>query len=119
MRKQVLTIDDDPLYLNLVSDILAVKDIDVLQARTGAEALSHLASSAPSLIISDFDMPDMDGIEIHQHLQRNEKTRHIKFVFLTGSADIALSNYTKEHNLQLLNKNNIVNELLKLSEHLT
>ena len=118
MGKKVLVVDDDPLYLDLVRDIFAVKDIEVQAARKGAEALALLKSCTPAFIMSDFDMPDMNGMEFHAHLQKDERTKRIPFAFLTGSADAILSRYVRDNNLQLFNKLDVVNELLRLSETL-
>jgi CheY-like chemotaxis protein len=114
MRKIVLVVDDDPLFIDLVRDVLAVHDIDILSAPQGIAALALLKTVFPSLIVSDFEMPQMNGIVFHSQLQQDNKTKEIPFVFMTGSSDIALTEYTKRHNIQLFTKNNLVTELLRL-----
>ena len=118
MRKQILVVDDDPLYIDLVRDIFAMREIDVLSSPDATAALSLLKNLTPSLIVSDFDMPEMNGLEFHSRLQESESTKHIPFVFLTGSADISLSQYANQHRVRVFSKNNIVNELLRLSNDL-
>jgi CheY-like chemotaxis protein len=118
MRKKILVVDDDPLYLELVSDVFAIHDIDVLSAPNGNEALTLLNTFHPVLIVSDFDMPGMSGMELHSKLLQNGNTNITPFVFMTGSADQTLSEYTKRHGLRLFNKNNIVSELFRLSAEL-
>jgi CheY-like chemotaxis protein len=118
MRKQILVVDDDPLYLDLVRDVFDVQEIEVFAASNGSSALSILKTHNPSLIISDFDMPGMNGMEFHSQLMKDQKTKDIPFVFMTGSSDGTLSQYTKQHGLRLCNKNNLVHELLRLSKDL-
>ena len=118
MRKKILAVDDDPLYVDLVRDIFSAEDIDVISAQNGIEALSILKTQQPSLIISDFEMPRIDGIEFHSQLQQDQKTKSIPFVFMTGASSQALIQYAKLHNIHLLNKSNIVKELLGLIKEL-
>lgn len=65
MRKQILVVDDDPRYLELVKDVLEIKEIDVVSAPNGGAAITILKTFHPSLIISDFDMPGVSGLELH------------------------------------------------------
>ena len=118
MQKQVLVVDDDPLYLDLVRDVFDAQGIEVITATSCSAALSLLRTRTPSLIVSDFDMPVMNGMEFHSQLLKDPKTKDIPFVFMTGSALEILSQYTKKHGLRLFNKNNLVNELLLLSNEL-
>jgi len=118
MRKTILVVDDDLLYLDLVRDVMAVQEIEILSALSAPAGLAILKTSSPSLIVSDFEMPDIDGIEFHSELQRYQKTRGIPFVFMTGSSDSRLLAYAKEHNIRMFSKNNLVNELIRLSNEL-
>ncbi len=118
MRKQILVVDDEPLYLELITDVFAIQDIKVLTAPNGNAALTLLTTFHPALIISDFDMPGMTGLELHSRLLRDDKTKAIPFVFMTGSANQTLREYTKQHGLRLFNKNDIVNNLSRLSAEL-
>jgi len=118
MRKQILVVDDDPLYHDLVRDVFDAQEIDVFAASDGSAALFLLRTHNPSLIISDFDMPGMNGMEFHSHLLKDRKTEHIPFVFMTGSSDESLSQYTKRYGLRLFDKSNLVGELMRLSDDL-
>lgn len=118
MQKKILVVDDDPLYLELVKDVFVAQDIEIFVAPNGVGALTLLKTLRPSMIISDFDMPEMNGVELHARLSHDQKTKAIPFVFMTGSADITLHRYAREHGLGLFNKNNLVKELLLLSKDL-
>ena len=118
MRKTTLVVDDDPLYLDLVRDVLAVQEIEALSALSVAEALTLLKTASPTFIVSDFEMPDMDGLAFHEHLQQHQKTKDIPFVFMTGSSDTRLLEYVRQHNISMFSKNNLVKELIRLSNDL-
>lgn len=57
----ILIVDDDPMILNVVSEILQLEGYEVETASDGAEALDRLESSHPSLVLLDMRMPVMDG----------------------------------------------------------
>ncbi|HCV43886.1 MAG TPA: hypothetical protein DGH68_10420 [Bacteroidetes bacterium] len=114
MQKKILVVDDDPLYLDLVRDVFAGQDIEIVSATTGAEALSLLKTQVPSLIISDFEMPGINGIEFHSQLQKEERSRDIPFVFMTGSADQSLTRYVQQLKIRVFSKNNLTHELFRL-----
>lgn len=118
MRKQILVVDDDPLYLELVHDIFATRNIDVLRARSVQEALSLLSSSLPSFVISDFQMPDMNGIDFHRLLCNDARLKEVPFAFVSGSTHVTLSEYARKQNVPLLRKSNIVVEILNVADRL-
>lgn len=118
MRKQILVVDDDPLYVDLARDVLAVQDIDVVSALDGTAALDLLKTFAPLMIVSDFEMPGMNGMEFHSRLQHDEATRNIRFVFMTGSVDKTITQYCRTHNIQVFSKNNLVSDLIRLTSDL-
>jgi phosphoserine phosphatase RsbU/P len=114
VRKTILVVDDNPLFVDLVRDIFAVEEIEVISDSQATAALSTLKIVHPSLIISDFDMPGMNGMEFHSHLLLDHSTKDIPFVFMTGSADHALMQYANRYHVRLLSKNNLVKDLIEL-----
>jgi FixJ family two-component response regulator len=65
-RRTIFIVDDDPLILRCVSEILAGNDYDVRAYRSGAEALqkSKDFKGGIHLLLSDFQMPGMSGVEL-------------------------------------------------------
>ena len=118
MQKQVLVVDDDPLFLDLVTDMFAIEEVEVIPALDATDALSVLKVARPSFIVSDFEMPGMNGIEFHSHLLRDQGTKNIPFCFMTGTSDQVLMEYTEQHHLRLLSKNNLVRGLIGLLNEL-
>lgn len=118
MRKKLLVVDDDPLFIDFVKEILAVEEIDVISAPNGRVALSLIKAAQPAFIVSDLDMPEMNGMELHAHLAKDQETKRIPFFFMTGSSDQSLIQYAKDHGVSLFYKSNLVSEWIKLLERL-
>jgi DNA-binding response OmpR family regulator len=62
----VLVVDDDPIIRSVEVQILASQGYNVLQAQSGAEALRLADSATIHLLLTDFVMPDVDGLELTQ-----------------------------------------------------
>jgi len=84
--KQVLVIDDDPLMLKIIKNILQYK-YDVATAISGKVALKYLSTRKADIIILDYEMPEMSGSEVYNRLKMDKHTAKIPVVFLTGVSD--------------------------------
>lgn len=71
MKHVVLVVDDDPMVLEVLADMLEDLGCDVLTAHGGAEALEALGSNIGiSILITDINMPGMDGHELAERAKR-------------------------------------------------
>ncbi len=84
MTQTILLVDDRQENLIALEAILDGPDRRLLKATTGNEALTLALKSDVSLILLDVQMPDMDGFEVAELLQRNNKTRQIPVIFCTA-----------------------------------
>lgn len=89
MPKRLLVVDDEPNLLRAVAACLKAEDYEVSTARSGHEALVHLAESVPDLIISDIRMPGMDGYKLARQLRASQRTALVPIVFLTAKDETA------------------------------
>ena len=89
MSKRLLVVDDEPNLLRAVAACLKAEDYEVSTARSGYEALMHLAESVPDLIISDIRMPGMDGYKLARQLRASQRTALVPIVFLTAKDETA------------------------------
>jgi YesN/AraC family two-component response regulator len=64
VKKNILIIDDEPMWLDLVTRFLEHKGYGVYTASNGAAALASLPKLKPDLILSDVRMPEMNGFEL-------------------------------------------------------
>jgi len=86
-RQRVLVVDDSPVVCELVSEILVSEGLEVEIARDGAEALTLIEGRTPDLVLSDVEMPIIDGFSLLEKI-RQRKGR-LPFILLTtrGSAE--------------------------------
>jgi len=81
-RKNILLVDNDMSYLFLLSNILEFKGIEVTKATNGIEAVEMLEKRNFGMMITDFDMPGMNGIELAMKVRELYPDIHI--VMITG-----------------------------------
>lgn len=85
--KKVLVIEDDAVMRVVLEKLLLAYNFKVLAADNGLLGL-HLANKhEPDLIISDVNMPYMNGHEVLENLRKNLKTANVPFIFLTSEND--------------------------------
>lgn len=82
---QILVIEDNPLNLELVTDLLEANGHTVWQARTAEEGL-RLAHDRPDLILMDLSLPGLDGLAATRQLRRTPEIAHLPVVALTAHA---------------------------------
>src|SRR5580698_3056297 len=83
-RVKCLLVDDLEENLLALSALLRREDVEVLQARSGAEALELLLSHEVALAFLDVQMPDMDGFELAELMRGSDRTRHVPIIFVTA-----------------------------------
>jgi putative two-component system response regulator len=82
---KVLIVDDSPEIREVLVLTLELERYEVYQAKNGEEALRILQNVKPDLILSDVNMPHMNGIEFFKVLRENQRFDTIPFIFLTGN----------------------------------
>ena len=84
---KILVVDDDPPSLELVVRKLKQLDLTNLDtAEDGALALSKLQSDSFDLVIADWQLPGLTGLELIKSIRKDEKLRNLLFLLLTGEA---------------------------------
>jgi signal transduction histidine kinase len=85
-RGRILVVDDEPMIVNVVRRTLA-KDHDVEVATTAREAMAKLDGQARyDIILCDLMMPDMTGMDLHEHVRKRWPEEAQRMIFLTGGA---------------------------------
>jgi len=82
--KKILVADDESHILNVVSLKLRNAGFTVVTARDGQEALDLAQSEHPDLLITDYHMPNLSGIELCQKLKQDPATANIPAIMLTA-----------------------------------
>jgi len=83
-RRRILIVDDDPILLQFLGEVLSHAGYDTVSASSGDEALQQIGVREPDLALLDITMPGMTGLELARHL--NEKTT-VPFMFLSAIGD--------------------------------
>jgi CheY-like chemotaxis protein len=86
---RILIVDDDPVVLDLVRDLLLMQGHSVAAAADGAQALAKLAAERFDLLVIDRNMPVMDGIAAVAALRRDPRLASLKVLMFTSMADPA------------------------------
>jgi two-component system OmpR family response regulator len=68
-RSRILVVDDEPSIVDAVATALRYEGFDVDEATTGRAALAAVADAEPDLIVLDWMLPDLDGIEVGRRLR--------------------------------------------------
>jgi len=85
-RERILIIDDDP-DIRDVLDLSLSEHYTVLMASNGKEGLEAVKAKNPDLIITDYNMPVMNGAEFCRQLRRDILFRHLPIIMLTGKGE--------------------------------
>ena len=86
MKVKCLLVDDLEENLIALAALLRRDDVELLHARSGAEALELLLVHDVALALVDVQMPDMDGFELAELMRGSERTRQIPIIFVTAGA---------------------------------
>lgn len=83
---KILLVEDNPLNLELETDLLEMHHHQVLAAETAEIGIAMARSERPDLILMDISLPGLDGLEATRILRRDEQTRAIPIVAVTAHA---------------------------------
>jgi CheY-like chemotaxis protein len=76
---KILLVDNDPIYANLLAEVLTLYSHNVVKAADGEAALGFLRKESVDLIISDALMPKMSGLELHTSIRSDERLKNTPF----------------------------------------
>jgi putative two-component system response regulator len=81
---EILIVEDDPIARELLKNAVLEMGYDAICTTNGREALAALTNSSCRFVISDWVMPEMDGIELCQTIRREDLGRYVYIILLTG-----------------------------------
>jgi len=93
--KKVLVVDDEIHIVHVVAIKLRNNGFEVISANNGAEAFELACSEKPDIIVTDYQMPVMSGLEFVTKLRGNEATKDIPVILLTARS-FAIDDSTKD-----------------------
>jgi CheY-like chemotaxis protein len=81
----LLVVDDDDAALGALTRLLTACGATVLRAGSASAALAYLNTAAKiDVLISDLSMPEMDGVELIQHVRRHPSRQRLPAIALSG-----------------------------------
>ena len=84
MAEKILVVDDTPVNVKLLADLLTVKGYAVVTAASGAEALAAVEKDQPDLVLLDVMMPGMSGYDVCRKIRANVATAMLPVVMVTA-----------------------------------
>jgi DNA-binding NtrC family response regulator len=90
MSDKILIVDDEPSNRNILGQELTHKGYSVTAASDGREALRKIESSRPDLIILDYMMPDLSGLEVLKELRKRENDTPVVMITAYGTMERAV-----------------------------
>ena len=96
---KILVAEDEEVVLEIMAKKIASQDYVVIKAKDGQAAWDKIVSEVPDIIISDLNMPNMDGWALLSQLRKNPPTKRWQ-PFIIVSAQNEMDNFKKSFNLQ-------------------
>jgi CheY-like chemotaxis protein len=83
-----MLVDNDPVYINLMTEVLRLHSFSIVTAPNGEAALEILRKEPVDLVISDISMPKMNGINLYKNIRTDERLRNILFAWNSGYREL-------------------------------
>ena len=85
--KHILILDDDALFLHVLTDLITEYGIRVSYAQSGNKALYEIEQHTPNIILLDLELSDMEGLDLATLVRQNDQTKDIPILFMSGDID--------------------------------
>ena len=86
MNKRILVVEDPPDNRQIIRDMLAPTDYEIIEAEDGEQALAAIAKQRPDLILMDIQLPIMDGYEATRRIKADPELKSIPVIAVTSYA---------------------------------
>ena len=88
VKEKILVVEDEPDTRFILGKLLEKENYDVVSVSNGVEALKKLETFIPKVIIADWTMPLMDGLELCDRIKQKEKLKSIYYIILTARSAV-------------------------------
>ena len=95
--KKVLVVDDSSVVRMSLEMLLRENSFDVVSAADGVDGLEKATSGSYDIIITDINMPNMNGLEMMKRLRENADTKFVPILVLTTESDSDMLSKGKEY----------------------
>jgi two-component system chemotaxis response regulator CheY len=89
VKRKILAVDDSMMMLRIVSGAIEMLDYEPVKARNGKEAVARLDEHADdvALVLLDWNMPEMNGLETLQYIKQDPRYRDIPVMMVTTESE--------------------------------
>ncbi|MFC1623726.1 response regulator [Candidatus Omnitrophota bacterium] len=88
-NEKILIVDDDPDILDVLKITLEDEGYEVIEGHDGQEAVDIIKKTIPDLLITDFNMPKINGDEVCKILKQDMLIQHMPIIMLTGKGEVS------------------------------
>ncbi|MEW7289847.1 ATP-binding protein [Aquimarina sp. 2304DJ70-9] len=92
-NKKILIVDDDPSQLSLTSEVASLAGLSYDVCKNGLDAFSRLQTNTYDLVLTDIQMPKMDGFELLEAIKSKTNQTDLPVIALSGRTDISFLEY--------------------------
>ena len=85
-KLKVLLVEDNYMNKVLVKEILTMNGYDIVEAKSGIEAIKLISSERPDVVLMDLHLPEMDGVTAMRIIKADKSVKEIPILALTASA---------------------------------
>ena len=85
--KNILVVDDEPAILDMVEFAIKRTGFSITLAQDSMQAMNYIAEKQPDLILLDWMLPDISGVDLARRLKQDELTRAIPIIMLTARVE--------------------------------
>ncbi len=118
MMATILIVEDDPTIGTLLQEVIQRNArYRVVWVARASEAIQAIKDMLPDLLLLDYFLPDMTGIELYDYLQCTIKAKHIPAIMLTASLS-SITQQLQEREITGMSKPFHISELIKLIKDL-
>ena len=93
---KVLIVDDEPAQLGLLKEFIKNTGMSYQTAQNGREALKKIKNAPPHLVLTDIQMPEMDGFELLEAIRKDPRLANLPVVALSGQPNVTAADYLKK-----------------------
>jgi DNA-binding response OmpR family regulator len=87
---KILIVDDDPTLVDFLKLLLESEGYETKDATDGEMALREIAAFQPEVVLLDYMMPNMDGLDVLRHVSKNHATSFVVMLTGKGSEEVAV-----------------------------
>lgn len=108
MKKKILIVEDSRLLQTILRTALMKAGFSVFEADNGRLGLSAIKETSPDLVLLDVIMPVMNGMEMYDEMQKEERSKHVPVIMLTSSEDTEVQKWITDRQLESIKKDSTV-----------